>query len=69
MITIKAYIQNNSQIEAIKAFMKSQKIKFEVTKDSPYDTGFVNMILDAEKDIKEGKGINLTSEEFDDLWK
>jgi hypothetical protein len=33
-INIKAYTVDTSQIEAIKAFMKALKIKFEVSKES-----------------------------------
>jgi hypothetical protein len=37
-ITIKAYTVDTSQVEAIKAFMKALKIKFELTKniEKPY---------------------------------
>lgn len=67
-IKITAYPKDNSQIEAIKAVMKAFKIKFEIA-DKPYNVEFVNKILDAEKEIKEGKGLKVTSQEFDDLWK
>ena len=43
--------------------------KFEVAKEAPYDRDFVNMVLQAEESIKQGKGKKVTSEEFDDLWK
>jgi len=68
-VTIKAHPQNSSQLDAIKAFMKALKIKFEVTKDKPYNPEFVNMVLDAEKEIKQGKGHKVSSKEFDGLWK
>jgi hypothetical protein len=67
-INITAYTQDDSQINAIKAFMKALKIKFDIT-EKPYNVEFVNKILDAEKGIKEGKGLKATSQEFDDLWK
>ena len=38
---IKTYTENASQLDAIKAFMKALKIKFEVQKESPYDKSFV----------------------------
>jgi len=58
------------QVNALKAFIKALKIKFEITKkEKPYDPEFVNMVLEAEEGIKQGKGLNLTSEEFDNLWK
>ena len=68
-INITAYTDDASQIEAVKAFMKALKIKFEITKDQPYNPEFVNKILEAEQEIKQGKGLKVTSEGFDDLWK
>ncbi|MCH5597463.1 DUF2683 family protein [Niabella ginsengisoli] len=41
-INIKVHTSESSQIEAIKAFMKALKIKFEVSKEkSPYNSEFV----------------------------
>ena len=68
-INFTAYTEDLKQIEAIKAFMKALKIKFEVSNEKPYDAEFVNKILEADQEIKEGKGLKVTSEEFDDLWK
>ena len=68
-INIIAYTEDSSQIEAIKAVMKALKIKFEVSKEKPYNTDFVDMVLDAEKEIKNGKGLKVTSKGFDNLWK
>lgn len=68
-INITAYTDDASQIEAVKAFMKALKIKFEISKDQPYNPEFVNKILEAEQEIKQGKGLKVTSEGFDDLWK
>jgi len=68
-ISIIAYPEDSSQVEAIRAFMKALKIKFEVSRDQPYDPEFVNKILEAEQEIKQDKGLKVTSEGFDDLWK
>ncbi len=68
-INFTAYTEDASQIEAVKAFMKALKIKFEISKDKPYNPEFVNMVLEAEKEIKQGKGLKVTSDGFDDLWK
>jgi hypothetical protein len=68
-INITAHTQDPSQIEAVKAFMKALKIKFEISKEKPYNPEFVNMVLEAEKEIKQGKGLKVTSKEFDSLWK
>ncbi len=66
---ITAYTEDASQIEAVKAFMKALKIKFEITKEKPYNPEFVSMVLEAEREIIVGKGLKVTSEGFDDLWK
>ena len=68
-ISIIAHPEDASQVEAVKAFMKALKIKFEVSNDQPYNPEFVNKILEAEQEIKQGKGLKVTSEGFDDLWK
>jgi hypothetical protein len=68
-ITIKAYTRNNTQIDALKAFLKALNIKFELDKESSYNEEFVSMVKEAEQDIKDGKGKNITSDEFDGLWK
>ena len=65
-----AHPANSEQFNALKAFLKALKIKFEVKKhEEPYNAEFVNMVLDAENEIKTGKGLKVTSEELDNLWK
>ena len=68
-IIFKAHVENDSQIEELKAFMKTLKIKFEIAKEKPYDSAFVDMVQEAEIDIKKGKGTQLSSSEFHELWK
>ena len=63
------HAQTPEQESALKAFVKALKMKFEVSKEKPYNPEFVNKILDAEKEIKQGKGLKVTSQEFDSLWK
>jgi hypothetical protein len=63
-INIIAYPKNNSQIEAIKAVMKALKIKFEVSKDLPYNPEFMAKIEKSEKEIKEGKTILVKKGDF-----
>ncbi len=65
-----AHPTNNEQVNALKAILKALKIKFEVKKEyEGYDPEFVDMVLEAEKEIKAGKGKKLNSGEFDNLWK
>jgi len=68
-IHITAYTEDDSQIEAVKAFMKALKIKFEISKDKPYNQEFVAKIKQGDKDIKAGKGRKVTAEELNNSWK
>jgi uncharacterized membrane protein (DUF106 family) len=65
-INIKAYTADNSQIDAIKAFMKALKIKFEVAEESPYNPEFVAKIQKSRKQAMEGKTVKIA---LDDIWK
>jgi len=49
----------------------AKALGFEVEKkiENTYNPEFVKEILEAEKSIKEGKGIKMTIEELEDLWK
>ncbi|MBD8082915.1 MULTISPECIES: DUF2683 family protein [Chryseobacterium] len=56
--------------EVIKSLAKA--LGFEIEKkeeQSPYNPEFVKKILDAQKEIEEGKGTKMTLEELDALWK
>jgi len=57
------------QENVLRAFFNALKIKFEVPCEKPYNHDFVNMILQADKGIKDGKGKRVSSEEFDNIWK
>lgn len=70
IINIKAHTNDASQIEAIKAFMKALKIKFELSKDqSPYNAEFIKKIQQGDEDLKKNKGRKVTIEELDSFWK
>ena len=60
---------NVEQENALKAFLKTLGIKFEITSKSPYNKEFVDMVLQAEESIKKGNGKKVSSEEFDNIWK
>jgi hypothetical protein len=53
----------------MKAVMKAFKIKFKVVEEKPYDPEFVKKILKSREDSKQGKGVKITMEELDRLWK
>lgn len=63
-----AYTETPMQTDAIKAFMKALKIKFEVTKEteSPYNPEFVAKIQKSRKQVSEGKTVKI---DLDDIWK
>jgi hypothetical protein len=63
-INITAHTKDDSQIEAVKAFMKALKIKFEVAKEKPYNPEFVAKILKSEEEIKQGKFTHINSEDI-----
>jgi hypothetical protein len=60
---------DTEQENVLKAFFNALKIKFEVTEERTYNQDFVNMVLQAEDGIRNGKGKKVTTEEFDNLWK
>ncbi len=68
-INITAYPSDMSQIVAIKAVMKALKIKFEVSKEKPYNPEFVAKIQKGRQDYKDGKGKVMTIDELNALWK
>jgi hypothetical protein len=63
-VNITIHPEDASQIEAIKAFMKALKIKFELSKDQPYDPEFVKKIEKSKQDFKEGKSTRVKKEDL-----
>jgi hypothetical protein len=65
-INITAHMQDPSQIEAVKAFMKALKIKFEVTKqeDNSVFISELQSSLNQVQQIKAGKLTKQTAKEF-----
>ena len=57
---------NKEQVNALKAFVKAMKIKFEVTSVKNYNPDFVAKILESKEQFKNG---NFTVIKTDDLWK
>jgi hypothetical protein len=70
-INITAYTEDPEHLESIKSFMKSLKIRFELTKqdEKPYDPEFVAMIKKGDEEFANGKGIKMSVSEFKDLCK
>jgi len=65
-INFKVYPEDKSQIRAIKAVFKAFKIRFEVEEEKPYNQEFVERVLQAKEEIKQGKGVKIDTK---DLWK
>jgi hypothetical protein len=59
----------NEQVEALKAFVKALKIKYEVTSEKDYNPEFVAKIKKSRQDYKNGKGKVMTIDELNKLWK
>ncbi len=68
-INITAYTEDAAQIEAIKSVLKALKIKFEISKEKPYNPEFVAKINQCRQDYKDGKGNVVSLEELNDLCK
>lgn len=52
--------------EVIKSLAKALGFEIEQKEETPYNPEFVKEILEAEKSIKEGKGVKI---KLEDLWK
>jgi hypothetical protein len=57
------------QVDALKAFVKALKIKFEITNEKMYNTDFVAKIEKGRQDFTEGKGKIMSIDQLNDLWK
>jgi phosphoribosylamine-glycine ligase len=57
---------SREEIEALKAFAKALKIKFEIAKEKGYNKDFVEKIKRSKKQHLDGKDVVIKTE---DLWK
>lgn len=65
-LNIKVYPDDKAQLRAIKSILKALKIKFQVEEEKSYNPKFVERVLTAKEEIKQGKGVKIST---DDLWK
>jgi hypothetical protein len=65
-VNFKVYPDDKSQLKAIKSVFKAFKIRFEVEEEKAYNTNFVDRVLLAKEEIKQGKGVKIDTK---DLWK
>ena len=62
-INFKVYPHYREQIEAIKTVFTAFKIKFEVEEEKPYNPEFVERVLLAKEEIKQGKGVKIATKD------
>ena len=53
----------------LKSLAKSLGFEIIEENEKPYNPEFVKEILEGEKDIAEGRGIKMTMEDLNNLWK
>ena len=53
----------------LKSLAKSLGFEIEKEAEKPYNPEFVKEILEAREELRQGKGIKVTIEEIDKLWK
>lgn len=53
----------------LKSLAKSLGFEIVQKDEKPYNPEFVKEILEAREELKQGKGIKMTLEEIDKLWK
>lgn len=59
------HLENKEQENAVLAFVKALKMKFEISKEEDdYDAEFVKKIKQSKKEITEGKGISISVEDM-----
>jgi hypothetical protein len=63
-----AHPGSEDKFEALKAFMKALKIKFEVPADNkPYNPDFVNKIIESRLQAKKGKVTRINKNNLNDF--
>ncbi len=63
-----AHPSNDEQLNALKAFLKALKIKFEVTNtENPYKPEFVAKIKKSKQEFEEGKFTRVEKENLQDF--
>jgi hypothetical protein len=56
--------ETTEQEKALKAFIKALKIKFEVSKEKPYDPEFVAKIKESREQYKKGEFISVEKKDI-----
>ena len=61
------HTKNKEQKNAVKAFAKALKMKFEVTNEEPYDPEFVAKIQESRQQAQDGKVTRVSKENLKDF--
>jgi hypothetical protein len=56
--------ENTEQVNALKAFVKALKIKFEIANEKPYNQDFVAKIKKSREEFKEGNFKHIEKEDL-----
>ncbi len=56
--------ETTEQENALKAFVKALKMKFEIAREKPYDPDFVAKINESRQQVKEGKTTRVRKEDL-----
>lgn len=56
--------ETTEQENALKAFVKALKIKFEISREKPYDPDFVAKINESRQQVQEGKTTRVKKEDL-----
>ena len=59
--------QNKKQLNAIKAFMLALQIDFKISRKNDYNSDFVDEVLKARKEAKDGKVTRIKKENLQKL--
>ena len=69
MTTLTVKPKNKKELLKAKKMLKVMEISFEDNDDKPYNEAFVAMIEQNRIDLKAGKGLKMSIEEMEALWK
>ena len=69
MTTLTIKPKNKKELLLAKKVLKILDISFEYNDDKPYNPEFVAMIEQNKLDLKAGKGVKMTIEQVEALWK
>lgn len=67
MNSVTLNLNDDSQLDTVKALLKALKIKFTVSNEKKYDTKFVSKIKKSEEQIKEGNYITVKKDDINNL--